>query len=229
MTWADRVEQESSDTIAAVITDLQSGRVSDLGDRKMHREALGLFRLSNPTVVNATAIYQSLADNPHPVYIYEDHPCISPPWDQAAICYRNEHGNVIVMHANVSTTYPPWETAEPVDWERVRWTLHTFVWVGGRSGDGRPSPTYGPAHLWQFAIYDNGEPADLHWVSLTGNKLPMESWDMAHLVLLGALNFMNCRNVQLVDPGPDYDRGLLFGKLAGRFWANRLVPLGGSG
>lgn len=95
---------------------------------------------------------------------------------------------------------------------------------------------------------------------------------MAHLVLLGALNFMNCRNVELVEPtwerhkrkrlarlgvkvhtisvfpvgrsvrsgpkvqdaggglplssvvghfahyGPEYGRGLLFGRLAGRFW-----------
>ena len=30
-------------------------------------------------------------------------------------------------------------------------------------------------------------------------QYPMEYWDMAHVTLLGALKFMNCRNVELVD------------------------------
>jgi hypothetical protein len=28
----------------------------------------------------------------------------------------------------------------------------------------------------------------------------MKYWGMAHVTLLGALNFTNCRNVELVDP-----------------------------
>jgi hypothetical protein len=159
-----------------------------------------------------------------------------------------------------------------VDWERVRWRLDTFVWIGGVSdtlGPSRiPVPTAGPAHLWRIAIYEDGEPADINWVNLL-DKDPSE-WDMALTVVLESLNFMACRNVVIVEPqrpraerrrlartgvgvhtinvvlvgrsyrssregsglgapltsvrghfstyGPEYGKGLLFGRLAGRFW-----------
>jgi hypothetical protein len=254
-------------------------------------------------VVDATAIYRSLADNPKPVYLYEDHPCIAPPWMNAAICYANEHGNVIVMQSTATELAKNerrelWEPADPVEWDRVRWAVDTCVWIGGHSKAlGGSFQTAGPVHVWRSAVYENGEPADLHWVQLVP-EYPLENWEMAHLVLLGALNFMNCRNVELVEPtrerherkrltrlgvrvhtisvfpvgrstrngpkaagtgggvpltsvaghfahyGPEYGRGLLFGRLSGRYWIPqhargavehgqseadyRLVPGGGS-
>jgi hypothetical protein len=91
-----------------------------------------------------------------------------------------------------------------VEWDRVKWITHVFVYVGGSgrsfSTDERGSfPTSGPMHLWRFAIYENGEPGDLNWVQLNPSY-PMERWDMAHLVVLGSLNFLNCKNVELVEP-----------------------------
>jgi hypothetical protein len=260
--------EADAEAIASVVADLKDGRARPLKDRRIHDIALKLVR--DPTVVDCTAIYHSLIERDE-IALYEDHPCISPPWDEAAICYRNEHGNVIVMH---TTAFSPktdrWDnTANPVDWDQVRWGLNTFVWVGGRGADRTAFPTSGPMHMWRTAIYDSGEPADLHWVQLV-EDYPMDNWDMAQLVLLGALNFMNCRNVDLVEPqrrrparrrmertgvkvqtinvmpfgrssrsgrqdpvggtpltsvrghfalyGPEHGRGLLFGKLAGRFW-----------
>lgn len=283
---------DSAEPIARVISDLHHGRFvshidSDLTGVDLRPQSLG-------PVVDATGIYESLVAKDDPIAIYEDHPCITPPWESAAICYTNEHGNVIVMAANAFDArkdgpfgpgdlavpegegpYQPlyWKTAEPLDWDAVRWILNTWVFVGGRSDSiPGPLPTRGPVHAWQFAIAENGEPLDLHWVHLVPGY-PLEHWDMAHLVLLGALNFANCRNIEIVEPrrerherrrlervgvristiqirpfgrssrgpkgeslgltpltsvrghfacyGPDYDRGLLFGKLAGRFWISQ--------
>jgi len=236
-------------------------------------QALG--RVETATVIDATAIYASLVRDERPVYFYEDHPCIAPPWPSAAICYVNQHGNVIVMQSTArrrgeDDDTAEWEeTAEPMDWSMVRWIIDTFVWLGGRSGRGDAIGTLGPVHMWRFAVFASGQPADLRWVHLRP-EYPLEHWDMAHLVLLGALNFMNCRNVKLVEPqrprperrrlartgvivqtinvfpvgrstrgsgggssegspltsvrghfaayGPEHGRGLLFGRLAGRFW-----------
>lgn len=180
--------------IGRVVADLRTGNIRALSDDL--RDLAGPWPAE--PVVDATAIYRSLVAREESVALYEDHPCISPPWEHAAICYVNEHGNVIVMCA-LADSSRQWETAEPVDWERVRWRLNTFVFIGGRSTVSGPMPTIGPVHLWQFAIYEQGEPADLHWVHLVP-EYPLEHWDMAHLVLLGALNFMNCRNVELVEP-----------------------------
>ena len=263
----------TAEPIAAVIADLRACRVRPATDDH-ELAATALARAVAPTVVDATTIYESLAANERPVYLYEDHPCIAPPWDSAAICYVNQHGNVIVMQATAERRKEgagaKWdETAEPVDWAWVPWIIETFVWIGGRGGDGRAIPTFGPTHLWQAAVYEGGQPADLRWVHLCPDY-PREHWDMAHLVLLGALNFMNCRNVELMEPqrprperrrlarlgvtvrtinvfpvsrssrgagagsregvplasvrghfasyGPEYGRGLLFGRHAGRFW-----------
>ncbi len=267
----------SAEPIARVIADLRAGRARNLlpDDPTMH--AMALEHAKGATVVDATPIYESLVAKDDPVYLYEDHPCIAPPWPSAAVCYVNGHGNVIVMQASADEVAERkrrelWEPANPVDWSRVRWIVDTFVWIGGRSPvAGGLVPTAGPVHLWRFAVYADGQPADLRWVHLIPDY-PMERWDMAHLTLLGALNFMNCRNVELVEPtrrraerrrlartgvkvhtinvfpvgrstrgggwpasdgagtpltsvrghfalyGSEHGRGLLFGKLSGRFW-----------
>lgn len=280
----------TAEQIALVVADLRTGRalpvrIQEPEDLEIHTHALAVA--GQGPIVDATAIYHSLVAKDEPVYLYEDHPCIAPPWDDASICYMNEHGNVVVMafrardfqsnRAKVidaglgtdASVAGPWKPAEPVDWNRVRWVANTFVWIGGRSAETGPIPTSGPVHMWQFAIYDDGQPADLRWVHLVEDH-PVEQWDLAHLVLLGALNFCNCRNVELVEPhrpravarriartgcrvhtinvfptgrssrsesdgqstgvpltsvrghfacyGPEYGRGLLFGRIVGRFW-----------
>lgn len=263
----------TADSIAQVVADLRAGRVRHIldGSHKVNSVALG--RAKDVTVVDVTTIYTSLVAKDERVWIYEDHTNIAPPWESAAICYVNEHGNVIAMQATAVDYHPGagWNSEEnEVDWGNVRWIIDTFVWVGGRSAETGSFPTTGPLHLWRFAVYGDGKPADMRWYHLCPDY-PMQNWDMAHLVLLGSLNFMACRNIRLVEPsrqraqrrrlerlgvrvhtinvlpsgtaysgagrdgggggtpltsvrghfanyGPDYGRGLLFGKLAGRFW-----------
>lgn len=273
----------SASSIASVVADLRSGRIVSSDPAQVLRPSSKIMISGEPEpidislstagpTVDATAIYNSLVASDRPVYVYEDHPCISPPWLQAVICYRNEHGNVIAMTLSAKDSlgkHSTWETAESVDWARVRWCASVLLWIGGQSATLGLVPTCGPVHMWRLAIYEDGRPADLYWAQLL-NAYPMEHWDMAHLTLLGTLNFMNCRNVQLVEPtrpraearriqrtgvrvstinvfpvgrsvkspgnsngqgvplssvrghfskyGPEYDRGLLFGKYSGRFW-----------
>ena len=262
----------TADAIAHVIADLRAGRVRHLLDNAELNGA-AMARAKTVTVVDSTMIYTSLVSNSKPVWIYDDYPNIAPPWENAAICYVNEHGNVIIMQASIRdpVQIKRWESENPIEWDRVRWIIETFVWIGGRSVELGPFPTTGPIHMWRHAVYENGEAADMRWFHLRP-EYPMENWDMAHLVLLGSLNFMACRNIQLVEPtrtralrrrlvrlgvsvktinvlpigktyqsdgnktssrvgtpltsvhghfvryGPEYGRGLLFGKLSGRFW-----------
>lgn len=266
----------SAVAIAEVVSDLQAGRIGyRYKDPKVFDDLLGRAQRPGP-VVDATQLYQSLVANPKPVYIYEDHPNIAPPWSSALITYVNEHRNVVVLQVS-GFEFPQgrrkklWDTDEPVDWNAVRWVVQVAVWVGGWSDTlSEGVPVAGPLHMWRHAVSDSGEPLEIRWVSLE-EKFPLDYWDMAHLVILGTLNFMNCRNVDLVEPvrpraerrriartgvqvsvinvfpvgkstrsnggeaknpgvpltsvrghfshyGPDYGKGLLFGKLAGRFW-----------
>lgn len=90
-----------------------------------------------------------------------------------------------------------WNTYAEVDWTNVRWTIDTFLWLGGRNRLG-PMPTSGPHVMWRFAILADGSPADLHWVQM-GNQ-PMDEWDMSQLVLLHSLNFCNATNTVVQEP-----------------------------
>lgn len=273
----------SAEPIARVVSDLLQRRVKPIDgamnvgvklqgpDKKLFDLLLGL--VMDPIVIDATALYAELSESRHSVNIYEDHPCIAPPYEEFITAYVNQHGNVTVMHSSVSSVdplKPPWEAladTHDIDWEQVKWRLDTVVWVGGRGAQGS-MPTHGPRHLWQFAIGPQGEPLDLHWVSLV-RDYPVKNWDMAHLVLLATLRFLNCSNVELAEPrrerheakriartgvtvktlnvypagksskskggeslgvplhsvrghfasfGPEYGKGLLFGKLSGRYW-----------
>lgn len=260
--------------IGKVVADIRAGRARRFPSVHESLNRLGDATASDGPVVDATAIYTGLVEKDTPVAVYEDHPCIAPPWPTSTICYRNEHGNVIAVAVAAedyrNRDHSLWATAEKVDWERVRWVTTALVYMGGRGATG-PFPTLGPIHLWRHAVYGDGSPADLFWAQLV-EDYPMERWNMAQLTLLGALNFLGCRNVDIAEPrrsraetrrlartgvsvseivvfpagrstrrdktpgvpvgasrltkvrghfahyGPDYGKGLLFGKYAGRFW-----------
>jgi hypothetical protein len=276
----------TAEPIARVVDDLRRGRAVHLlgdpafprhiSDKAVNAEAARRCLIDQP-VVDATALYRDLWDRLNvrrqAVDVYGDHPSIAPPWNDAMIGYINEHNNAVVLqvHAEPWSARKRWDTTNTVDWPRVRWLLETFIWVGGHSANtGRELPTSGPCHLFQYAIYDDGEPADLHYVHLLENQ-ELGTWEVPQLMLLSALSFLNCRNVALAEPvrprperrrlarlgvsvqtivvrpigrrtrtsggegsdaavplshvrgsfhhyGPRYGKGLLFGKIEGRYW-----------
>jgi hypothetical protein len=190
-------------------------------------------------VIDATGIYHSITDTPQYIDLYEDHPCIAPPWPNGTVAYENEHGNVCAanfiviedpqelgritgsmtegsgtvadyrtfiadLDANRDHTQPgAWATPNPVRWDDVKWLIDGFLWIGGRSTvHHRALPTLGPIYHWKIAVYGDGQPADMHWVQFHDDKtgFTADGVENGHLTLLGALNFLNCRNVDLVEP-----------------------------
>jgi hypothetical protein len=192
----------SAEAIAKVCSDLWAGRFNDQF-KALDAPGEARLLLGAATVIDSTALYHSLVDTPRPYDIYADHR-IAPPWLTALVCYRNEHGNVIATHVTATPAdkiTARWESdaeTHSIDWPRVAWVLMATVYMGGHS-HGEPFPTTGPVHAWYAAVYETGEIADLRWVHIA-EQYPMSRWDMASLVWLGTLNFLNCRNVQLVEP-----------------------------
>jgi len=267
----------SAEQVAKIAADLKAGRVHN--QFQFDRSSLQRHIMQTAVTVDSTQVYKDLVKRDTGVFVYEDH-VLRPVWEQAFICYLNEHGNVMAMHTHsIDLQEKPhdpklyWESqsgTHEIEWSRVRWMYHVFVYIGGHSGDGRALPTSGPVHMWRIAVYPNGEIADINWIHIA-EKYPMEYWDMAQLVVLGTINLGNCVNVEIVEPqrpraerrriertgvrvselhlrpisksyrgkgqpgetglvpmhsvrghfasyGPDYDRKLLFGKYAGRYW-----------
>jgi hypothetical protein len=132
-------------------------------------------------------------------------------------------------------------------------------------------------HAIRHAIHEDGSPADINWIALTGGSAPEEeilaAWEVAMIVFGASMNFLNASNVSVAVPdrprptrrriartgvevqtivvrppgkrrdsgagarpidsmetilspvrghfahyGEKYGRGLLFGRLEGKFW-----------
>jgi len=208
----------NAEAIAKVIADLRAGRVRpvDVKGRMLTatdgtlipgieaaRLAHSLVRGRDPVVIDATAIRQSIPDGV-PVDLYGDHPCIAPPFEEMAVSFVNAYGNVLVLHVLVADTSisDRWDTADPIDWDRVRWRLTAHLYVGGRSDtEDRDLATLGPAYLWRIAVYDDGEMADLSWADLSPSySATGADFTMEMLTLLRTLNFLNASNVDVAEP-----------------------------
>lgn len=212
-----------AEQIAEVVADIRAGRVNhpaafDRAGTRSSIERLAFAQLPQP-VVDCTAIFNSqrVADM---IRLYEDHPSITPPWDDAFLAYVNTFGNVIglqVHRVDWDGSTPDarfWVSDNETDWSRVRWIAETAVWVGGVSGDGRPMPTSGPCHLFRHAIHEDGSPADINWVALmaprgqSGRHDEVEdenrrTWEAAMVTLGASLNFLNASNVSIAEPARD--------------------------
>lgn len=187
----------SAKAVARVVADVIAGDYRQPDGLKGRIGQIAAESVTAPVVVDATGIYESITAEERAIHLYEDHPCVAPPWTESAICYRNEFGNIIVMHAAaIEESAPLWEHASPLD-GTLKWVISVSFFIGGRSGD-TLFETTGPAHWVGVAVYDDGRPADIHWRHLVP-KYPRENWDTAMLVLLGSLNFLNATNVEVVE------------------------------
>lgn len=192
----------SSEDIARVVHDVRTGNFHTGGKEHQLVEATKAFAVAGP-VVDISGIYQVVRDRDYVIDLYEAHTSIVPPWLMFTMVFENKHGNVFVLPSFVREQKEGFEEQWPegnedVDWSRVRWVMDSFVVLGGRGGDGKRIPTQGPLFLFQTAVYGDGSPADLHWVDLRPD-LDRDMWDLAHQTMLGALNFLNARNVDIVE------------------------------
>ncbi len=207
-----------AEPIAEVVADIRAGRTHhpaavDEPGFVASLKSLRRAQLPQP-VVDCTAIFhmQRAADS---VALYEDHPQITPPWDDALLCYVNTFGNVVALQVHRTewdgSTPKGWFTENEIDWSQVRWIAETAVWVGGVSGDGRPMPTSGPCHMFRHAVNATGSPEDINWIALMAPRGQhaerdglvdphKEAWDAAMITLGASLNFLNASNVSIAEP-----------------------------
>lgn len=187
----------SASQIADVMLDVRTRRVVR-GDAPVDWKIAAKENIQGDIpVIDATEIYNSILARNKPYNLYEDHECIMPPWENFAIGYVNRHGNVHLM-LSVEDRNDRWDTDNIADWSQVHHKLGTMAFLGGL-GAGKSIPTTGPLFGWRYAIGRDGEPLDLRWVHFD-ERFDRSAWDMAQLVHLGALNFLNCRNVEIVEP-----------------------------
>lgn len=211
----------TAEPIAAVVADIRAGRVNHPAafDEPGIISSLKLLEQAQvpQPVVDCTAIYDGYLKAGKGVALYDDHPSIVPPWENAFLCYVNRYGNVTalqVLRVDWDGSTPSranWHTENEVDWSRVRWIAETTIWIGGRAGDGRYVPTSGPCHLLRHAIHEDGSLADINWVALmhkrglTGESHAigdpnMEVWDTATVMVGATLNFLGASNVDVAEP-----------------------------
>lgn len=213
-----------AEQIAAVVADIRAGRVKHPGaiDRPGIVTAAHLLaRAQRPQpVVDCTAIFH-MQQGLDEINLYDDHPQVTPPWDNALLCYVNTFGNVICLqvhrrdHDGSTISRNEWVTDNEVDWARVRWIAESAIWVGGKYGANLDLDTHGPCHLFRHAIYEDGTPGDINWVSLldrvdkwqyqvTGeDRLSVDSeptWEAILITLGASLNFLNASNVDIAEP-----------------------------
>ncbi len=126
---------------------------------------------ANGPLVDATFVYETHTATNRQIALYEDHPSIKPPWENAFVGYTNEHGNANVTWVQALDWNDAWawEPAEGNTLDGARWCLWLWTFVGGRArGDTKSIPTIGPIALSQIAVADDGRPLDIHWVSIDG-------------------------------------------------------------
>ncbi len=205
----------AAEGIAEFIADIREGRTNHpaaFDETGIITSLKMLDRARRPQpVVDCTAIYQAqrVAET---IDLYDDHPSITPPWEDAFLCYENSLGNITGLQVH-RTERPAgagagWATTNDVDWSRVRWVADTAVWIGGRSGDGRPVPTSGPCHMFRHAIYDDGSPADINWLAVMTRRSAdadpnLAVWETAMVLVGASLNFLNASNVDIAEPVRD--------------------------
>lgn len=144
-------------------------------------------------VIDATMIYDTYVERDR-IALYEDHPCIQPPWDDAWVCYHNSYGNLVA-------TLVIAVDGEPNSWHDgsidVARTMVLLSFAGGDS-NGKPMRSFGPHGLYRIAIDADGTPLDLVWTELDGGEHDDTKPEWPLITVLGAYTLLNCANIEIV-------------------------------
>jgi hypothetical protein len=189
----------SAEEIGMVVQDMRRGNVI-ISPGWIDK---GTFDMEDYQVIDATQMYHQIMDDNKEIDLYYDHRMM-PIWPRALVAYKNEHGNIMVSEISLMDDVRPYETINPVDWDRVKWQFMILLWAGGRSGEGHYIRTTGPLHMWTVCVYEEGEIADIKWGAMVMDGEfamgPEERWMNAMLVNLRTYTLAGCSNVELVEP-----------------------------
>jgi hypothetical protein len=214
------------ETKARVVGNLRSNNVDNpaaervrwaAGQDREINGALPVETLREAVQVDIQAVYDRWMMTTKGNDLYEMN--LAPPWFNAIMLYTNETGNAWAMHmvgADMTTEAwageyrdsIAWQPQPPgdhiIDWDRVRWVYSVQVYIGGvgRSewdGPVRRVKTIGPLMIWRFAIYEDGEPADVNWTHLV-EEIPLHKFNNALGAVTETINMCNCVNVNVAYP-----------------------------
>ncbi len=149
-------------------------------------------------VIDATMVYETYLDRDR-IALYEDHPYVKPPWATAWVCYRNDHGNLMVTLVTAIDMPPNWESAEN-DLSEATTTMVLMTYAGGTNGLGELVPSFGPMRTYRLALDDDGRLLDILWIALDG-KIPDQhdpAPDWPLITVLGTYSLLNCTNIEIV-------------------------------
>jgi hypothetical protein len=147
-------------------------------------------------IVDASMIYETYLRRTE-IRLYEDHEYIKPPWDNAWVCYRNEHGNLACTLVAAVEGAPNWESEEN-DLSEATHIMMLLTYCGGTTGDGLAIPTFGPYKMYRLATDADGRLIDIQWTALDGKEHDPAAPEWPLLCVLGAYTLLNCRNIELV-------------------------------
>lgn len=201
-----------------------------------HAEQVKLVAAS--TIVDVTALYRQIQGRGEGRDVYRDH-VFAPPWESASYCWVSARGQVFVAHVytDLAVDLPSalrWESTSgthSIDWDSVKWASCVLLWVGETTGDdGVHRPPFGPIFGWTVAVADAGEIIDVRWIEMVP-LAPEERLlvDSTALYWLGAVNFLNCRNVEAVEPVRPRGERRRLERLGVRVHEINVLPIGKTG
>lgn len=237
----------SAEAIANVVRDIATGNYdSYMSDSGLEADVLFLQRCaemaSRAPIVDVTAIFRNNILGTSKYNFYEDYPELMPPWTVASVGWENTYGNVYVLQfisVSKGEEWSPkskWETDHIQNWdEEVEYAFDAILWSGGVT-HGHSARTAGPLYMFQSALDRLGRPLDHHWINIlaaydveTATDLESKGlWDTSLLTLLHSISFMNCRNVDMVEPRRERHERRRIERLGVRVYNINVFPIGKS-
>lgn len=239
-----RAERVSAEAIAKVVKDIATDRFdSYMRNSNEKADILFLHRCvemaNRAPIVDVTTIFRSNVLGKSKYNFYDDYPELMPVWTFASVGWVNTFGNVYVLQfISISkgdgwSKNAMWESDHIPDWEEVEYASDAILWSGGIT-NGHYAPTSGPIYMFQTALDKKGYPMDHHWVDMLGAFDPERSaelkeiglYDTCLLTLLQSISFMNCRNVDLVEPKRERHERKRIERLGLRVYNINVFPIG---
>ena len=219
---------ESAEAIASVIADVKKGRfnvVSPITDSETVDTTIDTVGLG--PIIDVTPIFRSIVDRKEQIQPYEQ--VMAPPYPFFDMGWVNSWGQVTIMSVSswdqrdeeagafTATWQPDSEDGHTIDWDEARWAIAAVAITGGWPHPESPTfpegrmPTLIDPFTFLAAVNGDGSPQDFSWyrskrirLAVADTETQEEAWqailDGSLRTFSAAMNFLNCRNVEAVEP-----------------------------